>query len=160
MSVVRRGQMSGAIGLGIVVGLVGGITEMLWIWTYSALAGTDPAQVAAAVAGSIGLEGTGAPVQIGVTIHLILAAALGAVLVLALRLPWIPLQGRGRQLAVVLGALTLVWSLNFLFLLPLIDPSFVKIVPYEVSLASKLLFGLGAAVALSLPRIGIHINRA
>jgi hypothetical protein len=46
------------------------------------------------------------------------------------------------------AALAIVWGFNFFVLLPLISPDFVHLVPYPVSLASKLLFGLAAAEVL------------
>jgi hypothetical protein len=44
-------------------------------------------------------------------------------------------------LAVLVG----VWAVNFFFVLPIVSPAFIHMVPYAVSLGSKLLFGLAAA---------------
>jgi len=41
-----------------------------------------------------------------------------------------------------------VWAVNFFVVLPSIDPDFIHLVPYSVSLVSKVLFGLAAAEAL------------
>ncbi len=38
-----------------------------------------------------------------------------------------------------------VWAVNFFVVLPIVSPDFVHIVPYAVSLTSKLLFGVAAA---------------
>jgi hypothetical protein len=45
----------------------------------------------------------------------------------------------------MLAALAGVWAVNFFVVLPLVSPAFVHIVPYAVSLTSKLLFGVAAA---------------
>jgi hypothetical protein len=44
--------------------------------------------------------------------------------------------------------LSAIWAANFFLLLPAFNPAFVTIVPLEVSLVSKLLFGLAAALVL------------
>jgi len=46
--------------------------------------------------------------------------------------------------AFMLAALAGVWAVNFFVVLPIVSPSFVHIVPYAVSLTSKLLFGVAA----------------
>ena len=49
--------------------------------------------------------------------------------------------------------LALVWAVNFFIILPWLNPAFVTLMPYSVSLASKLLFGVTLGVVLcSLPR--------
>ena len=45
----------------------------------------------------------------------------------------------------MLAALAGVWAVNFFVVLPIVSPAFVHIVPYAVSLTSKLLFGVAAA---------------
>ena len=47
----------------------------------------------------------------------------------------------------MLATLVGVWAVNFFVLLPGISPAFVHLVPYPVSLMSKVLFGLAAAEA-------------
>ena len=48
----------------------------------------------------------------------------------------------------MLVALVGVWAVNFFVVLPGISPAFIHLVPYPVSLMSKILFGLAAAEAL------------
>jgi hypothetical protein len=50
--------------------------------------------------------------------------------------------------AVSLATLAAVWAMNFFVVLPVVSPMFVNLVPYSVSLISKLLFGLAAAETL------------
>jgi hypothetical protein len=51
----------------------------------------------------------------------------------------------GNPYPFMLAALAGVWAVNFFVVLPLVSPAFVHIVPYAVSLTSKLLFGVAAA---------------
>lgn len=43
---------------------------------------------------------------------------------------------------VAVVTLVLVWATNFLVILPVLDPAFVTLLPYGVTLFSKLLFGI------------------
>jgi len=45
----------------------------------------------------------------------------------------------------VVAALAGVWALNFLVVLPIVSPAFIHLMPYSVSLISKMAFGLAAA---------------
>ena len=141
-------------GRGVVAGAAGGIAEIIWIFVYASVTGTDAASVARDVttATGVNLLLRGSPAAFGVTIHMMLAVALG----IALAFSWTALSQRwptrANAYAVMPVALAAVWAINFLIILPLIDPHFVQIVPYSVSLISKLLFGVAAAAALSRPR--------
>jgi hypothetical protein len=48
----------------------------------------------------------------------------------------------------VVAMLIAVWAMNFLVLLPAINPGFVELVPYGASLTSKVLFGVASAFIL------------
>jgi hypothetical protein len=52
--------------------------------------------------------------------------------------------------ATVSTALLIVWAINFFVVLPFVSPGFVDVVPYAVSLLSKLLFGIAAAWTFQL----------
>ena len=89
-----------------------------------------------------------APVAMGIAVHMVFAVLLGVALaglwqVLARR------DSRGSGLyAVALAVLATIWAINFFVILPVVSPAFVLLVPYSVSLTSKLLFGLAAAETL------------
>ena len=89
-----------------------------------------------------------APVAMGIAVHMALAVLLG----IAVTGLWQVLARRGSSVsslyAVALAALATVWAINFFVILPVVSPAFVHLVPYSVSLASKLLFGLAAAQTL------------
>jgi hypothetical protein len=48
---------------------------------------------------------------------------------------------RGSLMMAALGALAGIWALNFLVVLPAVNPAFVALMPFAVTLSSKLLFG-------------------
>ena len=56
--------------------------------------------------------------------------------------------GLNQSVPLMIAALAGVWALNFFVVLPIISPAFVHLVPYAVSLTSKLLFGVAAAATL------------
>ena len=74
-----------------------------------------------------------------------LAAMLGIILVFT----WRALSAKRPHLSnpypFMLTALAAVWTVNFFVVLPIVSPAFIHIVPYAVSLISKLLFGIAAA---------------
>jgi hypothetical protein len=160
MTKIHLSQWTKLAGYGALAGAAGGLAEILWITLYGSLTGSDAAEVARAISLVVGvaLPSTAliaAPVVAGITIHMVIAIGLGIALVFA----WCALT-RYRsstidEYAFMLAALALVWVLNFYVVLPLIgasvaDPTrvVVDVVPYPVSLLSKLWFGLAAAAML------------
>jgi hypothetical protein len=141
IAIVRRG---------IAAGLAGGIAEVLWVSTYAAATGASAATLARGVTSAAGMDTrlAAAPVASGIFIHMMLAAALGVALACAWRVWSTRWSGRAGPFALVLPILACVWAINFFLVLPLISPAFVALVPYPVSLVSKLLFGLAAAAVL------------
>jgi len=149
-----RRSLARIAGRGVVAGAAGGIAEIIWILVYASATGTDAASLARGVTTATGVDLLlqGSPAAFGVAIHMVLAVTLG----IALAFSWTALSQRrpmrANPYAVTTVALAAVWAINFLIILPIIDPQFVQIVPYSVSLISKLLFGVAAAAALSRRR--------
>jgi hypothetical protein len=135
--------------IGALAGLAGGLAEVVWIWTYATLTNSDAALVARAVAQAVRFDQEFSPVVGGLAIHMGLAAVLGVAVALAIRSVAASLHGFGLH-ATVGAALTIVWAVNFLVVLPLVSPQFVDVVPYAVSLVSKILFGVAVAGTLQL----------
>jgi hypothetical protein len=132
--------------IGILAGLAGGAAEIAWISLYAAVTGADAAAVARGVTDTVGI-GAASPAAAGVAIHMAIAGMLGMVVAAALA----PMRLRGASLyAVLTAALAAVWAVNFLVVLPLVNPAFVGIVPMAVSFVSKLLFGVAAAASLQV----------
>ncbi len=147
---VRRRTLR-LIALGTLAGLAGGLGEIVWIYLYAALTGNDAATVARGVSSAVGLGSTEAPILLGIGIHMALAVALGVALAFALRPAFTHFKGKGATYATVVIILAGVWAANFLVVLPRVNPAFVSLVPFQISLLSKLLFGLAAAFVFCSP---------
>jgi hypothetical protein len=148
MTTARR-NTSDIIKYGMLAGAAGGLAEIAWVSLYAAVTGGDAAILARGVTTAVGVTALlpAAPVAIGITVHMLLAVVLGV----ALAGLWQALsrtQSTGSLYGVALAVLAGVWVFNFFVALPLISPAFVHLVPYPVSLLSKLLFGLAAAETL------------
>jgi hypothetical protein len=128
----------------------GGTAEVIWIALYCLLTGQSAAEVAREVTLTLVPGGVGgaAGVAAGLAIHFALSVILAMVYV---QLVWRPFAWRlNKATAMITGAaaLSLVWALNFLVVLPAVNPGFAALFPYGVSLVSKILFGLAMAGAL------------
>ena len=55
-----------------------------------------------------------------------------------------------RPFPFMLASLASIWAINFFVVLPFVSPAFVHLLPYGVTLASKLGFGLAAAGMLAM----------
>jgi hypothetical protein len=134
------------IRTGIFAGAAGGLAEIAWVSLYAALTGADPAVLARGVTTAAGVTALlpASPVALGIGVHMALAVMLGVVLAVA----WQALaakRGMANPYPFMLAALAGVWAVNFFVVLPIVSPAFLQIVPYAVSLTSKLLFGAAAA---------------
>ena len=125
------------------MGLGGGGAEIVVVWLYSAMTGGDAANVARGVAFAVGLDGTSATA--GLVIHMGLAVVLGIFLSVGAA-SFVGLVTKRALFALPLGSLAVVWLINFFVILPELSSGFVHLLPYVVSLASKLAFGCAASV--------------
>ena len=135
---------------GVIAGAAGGLAEAAWVVLYSAATGGDPSIVASGVTTAAGM-GALLPLSaatFGVALHMILAVGLGVALAFTWRAVSARRAGPVNPYTLTLAALGCVWAVNFFVLLPIIDPAFIQVVSYPVSLTSKLLFGLAAAEVL------------
>lgn len=135
----------GFVRTGFCIGVAGGLAEIALVWVYATLTGGDAAVVARHVASAIGLDRASAAT--GVAIHMGLAVVLGVGLSAVLQ----TVAGRSAShwlvFAFMLCSLTAVWVINFFIVLPAVSPSFIHLLPYAVTLTSKLAFGLASAAA-------------
>ena len=138
------------VRLGVIAGAAGGLAEIAWVTLYAAATGGDVAILARGITTAAGANALlpAAPMIVGTAIHMTLAVGLGVVLAFA----WRAVSANRAQsispYPVTLAALAGVWALNFFVVLPIISPAFIHMVPYAVSLSSKLLFGLAAAAVI------------
>lgn len=135
---------------GIVAGAAGGLAEIAWVSAYSALMGGDPAVLARGVttAAGVGALLPASSVMLGIAVHMMLAVTLGIALALVWQNARASRFGATGPYPFMLAALAGVWAINFFVVLPIVSPEFIHMVPYAVSLTSKLSFGLAAAAAM------------
>lgn len=140
--------------IGVLAGLAGGAAEVAWVVGYGAVTGTPVAGVAEGVTTAFVPAMAGQPMAIGlgITIHMLLAVALGIVVAAAFSTPALRRISDWSRSTLVVMTLGLVWAFNFLVVLPILEPGFLTLLPYMVTLASKLLFGVGAAAMFRAQR--------
>jgi hypothetical protein len=125
-------------------GLCGGLAEIAWIAVYSSATSTNGIEVARQVTASlspIAADWATAP-ALGVVIHMVLALALAGALVPFLLRCATPRPGPCTIIAGATVLLVIVWAVNFFLVLPALNPAFVTLLPYGVTLFSKVLFGI------------------
>lgn len=138
------------VGVTVAAGLAGGAAEVLWVAAYSMVVGPDVSVVARQVTASVwpALADASGAAWLGLGIHLGLSLLLAA--------GFVRVAGRllvHRPVAMVFAtaaaALAAVWAVNFLLILPVLNPAFVELLPYSVTFASKLLFSAAMAGVLA-----------
>jgi hypothetical protein len=136
--------------IAVAAGAAGGAAEMLWVAAYAGATGRSGLQVAQEVTASVfpaAAHDAFAPL-LGVAIHMLLSVALGVVLAKLLLQYVLPRFGRGALVPAALVTLAGIWAFNFSVALPLLNASFVSLMPLAASLTSKLLFGAAMASVL------------
>ena len=139
----------------LLAGIAGGLAELVWVMLYSSLTQVSGSEVARQIAVTLFPALTQAPfaVALGVAIHFALSLALAAAFVWIVWRPFIRKRGAVATFAGATFALAVIWAINFLIVLPSLNPDFVALMPYFATLFSKLLFGVAMAWVLngSLP---------
>ncbi len=136
--------------IGTIAGLAGGGVEILWISIYMRLSGGEAAVVARGVTETLfpGFVPSAAAMPLGIAIHMGLAVILGIAISIFVRSILPAKAPAAIEPLAIIALLVSVWAVNFLVILPLINPAFVALVPFTTSLTSKVLFGVAAALAL------------
>jgi hypothetical protein len=154
LETIRRGAIAGAAG---------GLAEIAWVTLYATATAANPATLARGVTTAAGMTALfpADPIALGVTVHMGIAVMLG----IALAFVWQALSSRRAQtmnpFPFTVAALAAVWMINFFVVLPVVSPTFIQLVPYSVSLISKLLFGLAAGVVFrQLAASALNVQRA
>lgn len=150
-TVLGRTVRPSILGAGLLAGIMGGLAEVAWIVLYQQAGGTAAAAVARGVTFSVipALADGPASVLLGFVIHMAIAAVLGVAIALLIRSRLPRIAGTVWEPALIVAILVAIWAMNFFVVLPLVNPAFVTIVPYGVSLVSKTLFGFAAAAVLT-----------
>ncbi|MGH8635455.1 MAG: hypothetical protein ACRET7_15155 [Burkholderiales bacterium] len=141
------------LAIGLLAGLSGGATEVAWVSLYSNATGTSGLTVAQQITASVMPEAASLPAAplLGVAIHMLLSMALGMAFAATLWRVAAPRLGAAAFMTIAAVSLALVWAINFFVVLPVLNPAFVTLMPYGVTLASKVLFGITMGSVLLLP---------
>jgi len=137
---------------GVLAGLAGGVAEISWITLYTNISGGEAAIVARGVTQTLfpRLIAPSTSVALGILVHMGLAIILGIVISIFVRSVLPRTAPPILEPVAVVTILVTVWAINFLIILPVINPAFVTLVPYAISLTSKVLFGVTAALVFRL----------
>lgn len=134
----------------LLAGLCGGLAEVLWIALYTSMTPVSGVEVARQVAVTIfpsAIDLAAAPI-LGVAAHLVLSLALGSIFAWTVWIPFARQMGFTATMLIAIAALICVWAINFLVILPALNPRFVTLMPYAVTLISKGLFAMAMAWTL------------
>ena len=135
----------------ILAGLAGALAEVIWVAAYCSvmpLAGNEVLrQITASVFPSMG--GAAWAPALGLALHFALGVAIAYGFAILVWQPVARRMGSRATWCAALLALIAIWAINFLVLLPIINPAFVGLMPYSVTFLSKVLFGTAMAGTLN-----------
>jgi hypothetical protein len=135
----------------LLAGVAGGAAEILWVAAYGLVSPASAPEVARQVTATVFPAASSLPAAplLGIAIHMVLSLGLGLVLAKVLLG-----LARGALMSAALGAAAGIWALNFLVILPAVNPAFVTLLPLAVTLGSKLLFGAALGGTLKACSMG------
>lgn len=139
------------IRLILLAGLSGGVAEIIWVMAYSSVSHMSSASVAQQVTASFfpALIDSEGAIYSGILIHLALSILLAGIFIAFVWRPFTQYLSMARQMLIAAVILSGVWAYNFFIVLPIINPQFVSLMPYGVTLVSKILFGVGMGWVLA-----------
>jgi hypothetical protein len=145
-----------ALTIGLLAGLSGGAAEVVWVSLYSNAMETSGMIVAQQVTASVVPAAAGLPSAplLGIAIHMLLSVALGLAFAATIWRLAAPRLSAAAFMTAAAASLALVWAINFLVVLPVLNPAFITLMPYGITLASKVLFGIamGSVLLMASPR--------
>lgn len=144
------GTANSLLKLILLAGFCGGMAEIIWVQLYASVTGHNSVEVARQVTASFlpdMVDAAFAP-ALGIAIHLVLALLVALGYAALVWLPFVRRRGPAASVAVASAVLATIWAMNFLLILPVVNPVFVTLLPYPVTLGSKLLFGMSMAGVL------------
>ena len=126
----------------MLAGLCGGMAEVAWVAAYSAATGFDGFEVARQIAATVlpSVANVSWAPLLGIAIHFVLSIALAIAFGWLVWQPFALAQYHLTGAVVGIAVLCLIWALNFMVVLPALNPGFVALMPYPVTLLSKILF--------------------
>jgi hypothetical protein len=149
--------LSNILVRGLAIGIAGGFAEVAVVALYGLVANASVTNVGRHIASAVGLDIAGA--WGGLAVHMALAAALGIALMAAWSVVRRNVAGVTSLYLFATGTLASIWGINFFVVLPVLSPNFVTVLPYSVTLFSKVMFGIAAATCLRRVS-GVQVDRA
>jgi hypothetical protein len=127
----------------VLAGIAGGTVEVVWVALFCLMSPLQSSLVAEEITRSFLPQFAGvSALATGLIIHYALAVLVaGMIAMILLRLLGDRIDVRS-VLTVSAAALAAIWVINFFLILPVVNPDFVTLMPYAVTLASKLGFGI------------------
>lgn len=127
----------------VLAGIAGGTVEIIWVLLYCIGSPLQASLVAEEVARSFLPQMVGlTAVLTGLLIHYVLALLIAAVAVFAYLRTFAGDIDEPAIFATSIAALVAIWAANFFVVLPVVNPDFVTLMPYTVTLISKIGFGI------------------
>jgi len=124
-------------------GIAGGTVEVVWVMLFCLAMPLQSSLVAEGIAQSFLPQMTGlSALTAGLVIHFVLSLLVASMVAMVLlRLLGERVDTRS-AIAVSTTALAVIWAVNFFVILPVVNADFVTLMPYAVTLVSKLGFGV------------------
>ncbi|MGH8553863.1 MAG: hypothetical protein ACRERS_11260, partial [Methylococcales bacterium] len=146
----------GALQRAVLAGLCGGLAEVLWVAGYASFSPLSGEEVARQITASVipTAADSALAVAFGISIHFLLSVLLGMAFAWLVWRPFLKGRGVAERLLGPVAVLTLVWGVNFFAVLPFLNPAFVVLMPYGVTLASKIMFGFVMGLVLQFGSAG------
>lgn len=135
----------------LLAGVAGGVAEIIWFMLLGVLLSMNVHDVASGITASV-FPAWGSLHNsefLGIVIHLLLSVSLAAVYILTLGRWSISRFGLLGQLLVGVMSLMFVWAINYLVILPVLNPSFIEVSTYSLSLPSKAFFAIAMVLTLN-----------
>jgi hypothetical protein len=127
----------------VLAGIAGGTVEIIWVLLHCIGSPLQASLVAEEVARSFLPQMVGlTAVLTGLLIHYVLALLIAAVAVFAYLRTFAGDIDEPAIFATSIAALVAIWAANFFVVLPVVNPDFVTLMPYTVTLISKIGFGI------------------
>jgi hypothetical protein len=144
------GSNEGALQRAVLAGLFGGLAEALWVGWYASFSPLSGGEVARQITVSVIPAAADSPLAavFGISIHFLLSVLLGLSFAWLIWRPFLRKRGVVGTLLGSVAVLALVWLGNFFVVLPFLNPSFIVLMPYGVTLASKIMFGIAMGLVL------------
>lgn len=139
-----RSQSGPTVTTILLAGFAGGVVEMMWVAGYCAVTPLSSSEVLHQISRSAGIHasnGVFASLS-GIAVHLALSVLLALTFALSVWRPLLRRSGVVGNLLASCAALSMIWAFNFLVVLPILNPGFADLMPYSVTVTSKLLFGV------------------